>query len=108
MNNTRNNHRMLGVALFALLAGSLAACSTPDRTETTVTTVAHGAGELSAHLQISEQIQLERQRLYPLSPARVVEQDIAIERERLQPRSPGQVIEQDIATERERLRNARA
>lgn len=82
MNTTRTNRKVIAAALIAALAGSLAACATTQKNES-VTTVAHGAGELSAYLQITDQIRVERARLHPQSAVDVIQQDIAKERERL-------------------------
>lgn len=82
MNTTRTHRKVIAAALIAALAGSLAACSTPRQTDSTF--VGHGSGELSAYLQIQEQIQLERERLRPRTAVVVIQDDIRKERERLQ------------------------
>ena len=83
MNTTRTHRKVIAAALIAALAGSLAACSTVTRTDS-VTTVAHGAGELASYLQIQEQIRIERARLHPQSAVDIIQREIAKERQRLQ------------------------
>lgn len=101
MNTTRNNRKVLAATLLVALVGSLAACNSVERTQTV--SIAHGAGELSAYLQIEEQIHLARTTNHGVSSAQAILDDIATERERLHPSSAAQTIQDDIAKERDRL-----
>ena len=103
MNTTRNNRKVLAATLLVALVGSLAACNSVERTQTQTVSVAHGAGELTAYLQIDEQIHLARATNHGVSSAQAILDDIATERERLHPSSAAQTIADDIAKERDRL-----
>ncbi|TDN92608.1 hypothetical protein [Microbacterium sp. BK668] len=107
MNTTRNTRKVFTAAVIVALVGSLAACSTAERTEF-VHPVAHGAGQLSASLQIEQQIDLARTSRTASSSVQLIQQDIAAERERLHPSSAAGLIQEDISKERDRLAGERA